>query len=158
MLPALEGRPIRVVLRRSLGPHVGASSIPHRTIYLSREVLSERGEFERILVHELFHFVWVRLSNAARWDWEELLQAEFRRRIPGELGWSAELRKLKLTTADRRERSIKWRHYACESFCDTGAYLHAGLYRHEEYTLPAAAIRRRRGWMAKNLATNGMRL
>jgi hypothetical protein len=158
MLPPIEGRPIRVVLRRTLGPHLGATSIPHRTIYLAREVLAERGEFERILVHELFHFAWVRLSNQTRWDWERLLAEEFRRGTPGELGWSAELRKQKLTARDRRQRSLKWRHYACESFCDTGAYLHAGLDRHEEFTLPLSAIRRRRAWMARNLATRGMRL
>ncbi|MEP6962158.1 MAG: hypothetical protein ABI995_08770, partial [Acidobacteriota bacterium] len=104
MLPELAGRPIRVVIKKSLGPHLAATSIPERIVYLDREVLLARGDFERILVHELFHFVWVRFGNQARWDWERLLRDELRRRIKGELGWSAEWRKDKLTVADIRDR------------------------------------------------------
>lgn len=157
MLPELNGRPIRVILRASLGPHLAATSIPRRVIYLDREVLAQRGDFERILVHELFHFVWVRLSNQARREWESLLSVEFRRRVKGELGWSAEWRKHKLGTQDVAARTPAWRRYACESFCDSAARLYSGLKNHEEFTLSSPWVRRRSAWMA-NLATNGLRL
>lgn len=153
MLPPLSGRPIRVTVRASLGPHLAATSIPRRRIYLDRAVLGRPGDFERILVHELFHFVWVRLGNPTRRDWEQLLAAEFARRVPGELGWSAEWRKQKLRPADRRARTPAWRRYACESFCDSAAWIYAGLARHDEFTLPASARRRRRIWIERNLAS-----
>jgi len=157
VLPALDGQPIRVVIRASLGPHLAATSIPRRIIYLDREILAQRGDFERILVHELFHFVWVRLSNQARWDWERVLSTEHRRRVRGELGWSAEWRKQKLSPNDVRLRTSAWRLYACESFCDSAARVYSGLTRHPEFTLSAPWFRRRRDWM-QNLATNGLRL
>ncbi len=157
MLPALDGRPIRVVVRASLGPHLAATSIPRRVIYLDREVLVQRGDFERILVHELFHFVWVRLSNQARREWEGLLSAELRGHVKGELGWSAEWRKEKLGARDAIARTPAWRRYACESFCDSAARLYSGLSRHDEFTLAAPWVRRRAAWMS-NLATNGLRL
>ena len=157
MLPALDGQPIRVVIRASLGPHLAATSIPRRIIYLDREVLAQRGDFERILVHELFHFVWVRLSNQARWDWERVLSTEFRRRVRGELGWSAEWRKQKLGPTDVRLRTAAWRLYACESFCDSAARIYSGLTRHDEFTLSVSWFRLRRDWR-RNLATNGLRL
>ena len=149
MLPPLDGRPIRVVVRASLGPHLAATSIPRRTIFLDREVLRRPGDFERILVHELFHFVWVRLDNETRRDWERVLTAEYRRQTPGELGWSAEWRKDKLRPDDVRSRTRAWRRYACESFCDSAAWLYCGLARHGEFTLRAPARRLRRAWMAQ---------
>ena len=151
MLPALSGRPIRVELRRSLGAHLAATHIPHRRILLDSGLLARRGEFERILVHEIFHFVWVRLSNQTRRSWERLLTAELSDRAQGELGWSAEWRKHKLTRADAGRRTPAWRRYVCESFCDTSAWLCAGLRRHEEYTLPAARRNTRRRWFAAHI-------
>lgn len=146
MLPPVRGRPIRVVLRRSLGPHLASTSIPRRVILLDREVLLRAGEFERILIHEVFHFAWVRLSNANRRSWERLLDDELRARIKGELGWSAEWRKAALRFNDAARRSPKWRRYACESFCDSAAWLFGGLVRHDEFTLAARARRARHGW------------
>jgi hypothetical protein len=145
-------------MRASLGPHLAATSIPRRQILLDRAVLAERGDFERILVHELFHFAWVRLSNAIRREWETLLAAEMRSRIPGELGWSAEWRKQKLIPRDATARTPAWRRYARESFCDSAARLYSGLARHDEFTLPARAVRRRAAWFANIFATNGVRL
>src|SRR5580704_6722806 len=106
MLPPLTGLPIRVELRNSLGAHHAATSIPRRLILLDRGVLARPGEFERILIHEIFHFAWVRLPNQSRRAWEMVLASE---RDPGELGWSAEWRKLKLEKSDRRLRSPKWK-------------------------------------------------
>jgi hypothetical protein len=146
VLPPLSGRPIRVQMRRALGPHSAATSIPRRLILLDAEVLACRGEFERILVHELFHFAWVRLSNVKRWSWERVLRQEFTCGTPGELGWSAEWRKAKLARSDARRRTARWRRYACESFCDTAAWLYAGLRAHDEFTLPADARQSRRSW------------
>jgi hypothetical protein len=151
VLPLLSGRPIRVEIRQSLGPHLAATHIPRRRILLDAGLLAERGEFERILVHEIFHFAWVRLSNQTRRSWEGLLANELAKRARGELGWSAEWRKNKLARGDVRRRSPAWRRYVCESFCDTAAWLFAGLRRHGEYTLPAASRGIRRSWFAAHL-------
>jgi hypothetical protein len=156
LLPPLSGRPIRVELRRSLGPHLAATHIPRRLILLDAGLLRQSGEFERILVHEIFHFAWVRLSNQTRRSWEGVLAAELAARAPGELGWSAEWRKNKLRNdrlrlADVRDRTPAWRRYVCESFCDTSAWLYAGLRRHDEFTLSAAPRRARRRWFADHL-------
>ena len=158
MLPALEGRPIRVQIRRNLGPHLAATSIPKRTILLDRQVLIYRGEFERILVHEVFHFVWVRLSNAVRRDWERLLASEIAESVPGELGWSAEWRKAKLQPADHRQRAPAWRCYVCESFCDTAAWRFAESKAHDEFTLPAIFRRHRRLWFEQCVESNVVKL
>ncbi|HML17961.1 MAG TPA: hypothetical protein VK419_13100 [Bryobacteraceae bacterium] len=149
MLPRLSGRPVRVEWRRFLGPHLAATSIPKRLILLDSEVLSRRGEFERILIHEIFHFVWRRLSNATRRSYERVIASELRCRAPGELGWSAEYRKLKLSRSDPTRRTLAWRRYACESFCDSAAWLYAGLRRHREFTLPGRFRKLRRGWFAE---------
>jgi hypothetical protein len=140
------GRPIRVKIRASLGSHLAASSIPGRLILLDAAVFARRGEFERMLIHELFHFAWVRLSNQTRRAWEEVLARELRARVAGELGWSAEWRKDALTRADVRRRTPRWRRYTCESFCDTAAWLFAGQRAHEEFTLNAGPRRLRREW------------
>jgi hypothetical protein len=151
MLPPLTGLPIRVELRNSLGAHHAATSIPRRLILLDRGVLTRQGEFERILIHEIFHFAWVRLSNESRRNWEDLLAAE---KCAGELGWSAEWRKLKLKSSDARQRSPAWKRYARESFCDSAAWLFAGLRHHDEFTLPAPSRRARKAWFKKNFASH----
>lgn len=151
-LPLLDGLPIRVELRKSLGPHLAATSIPNRKIALDRQVLESRGDFERVLIHEIFHFAWARLGNPIRRAWERILEAEVRAGSAGELGWSAEWRRAKLKTADFRLRSPRWRRYVCESFCDTAAWLYAGLDRHPEFTLSARARQRRKSWFLRNFS------
>jgi hypothetical protein len=141
-------------MRRSLGPHLAATHIPGRRILLDRAVLDQEGDFERILVHEIFHFVWVRLGNSKRRSWEVLLAEEFAAKRSGELGYSADWRKNKLTRADVRTRATAWRRYACESFCDTAAWLYSALARHEEFTLGHAARIRRRGWFREYLGVH----
>ncbi len=148
------GDPIRVEIRRSLGSHMAGASIPRRLILLDAAVLARRGEFERILIHELFHFAWVRLSNQKRRAWERVLAGELRDRVRGELGWSAEWRKETLTFADPRFRTPKWRRYACESFCDTAAWMFAALSAHDEFTLAAASRRLRRRWFREQLSAS----
>jgi hypothetical protein len=148
VLPQLSGPPIRVELRNSLGPHHAATSIPRRLILLDRGVLAQPGDFERILIHEIFHFAWVRLSNEARRDWQNLLAFET---DPGELGWSAEWRKQKLIPSDHG--SPKWKRYARESFCDSAAWLFAGLNQHAEFTLGLRARRARKIWFQRKFAS-----
>lgn len=156
MLPPLSGSPIRVELRGSLGPHLAATHIPRRVILLDAGLLDQPGEFGRILVHEIFHFAWVRLSNQTRRSWEGVLAAELAAGVRGELGWSAEWRKNKLKSDklgryDIRGRTPAWRRYVCESFCDTSAWLCAGLRLHDEYTLAAGPGRIRRRWFGEHL-------
>lgn len=154
MLPRFVGDPIRVEIRRSLGSHLAGASIPRRLILLDAAVLARRGEFERILIHELFHFAWVRLSNRERIDWEQVLASELRERVKGELGWSAEWRKDVLTRADPRLRTPKWRRYACESFCDSAAWMFAGLRAHDEFTLAPVSRRVRRRWFTEQFSAS----
>jgi hypothetical protein len=153
VLPPLAGLPIRVEIRKSLGPHFAATSIPQRLILLDSQTLREPGEFERILVHEIFHFAWLRLSNQSRWSWEAILQSELNSGAKGELGWSAEWRKQKLTRTDPDRRTRAWRRYACESFCDSAASTYAGLRDHDEFTLAQRFRRKRADWFARDLPT-----
>ncbi len=155
MLPTLSGRPIEVRIHPSLGPHLASTFIRRRLILLDSEVLARRGDFERILVHELFHFVWIRLSNAVRRDWERTVQRELDRRARGELGWSAERRKRKLTIGEAQRRGRAWRLYACESFCDTAAWCFAGLKTHDEFTLALAYRRARVEPGSRNISSQG---
>ena len=112
--------------------------------------MADPEEFARIFVHELFHFVWLRLGNSKRRSYEQLIARELVRGAPGELGWSAEWRKHKLLGRDRAARTRKWREYCCESFCDTAAWLYAGVPRHDEFTLPRAARATRRQWFERS--------
>jgi hypothetical protein len=158
----LRGRPVRLSLKPDLkcrrgkltsggsrGVEVHAGTfLPQRRIVLDQGLL--RGsDFERILTHELFHFAWVRLGNPRRFSWEQVLVGELASSVPGELGWSAEYRKEALSATDRTSRTRRWRAYACESFCDTAAWLYAGLGRHAEFTLRASARAERRRWFRR---------
>jgi len=129
-------------------PVYAAAFIRKRLVVLDSELEKRARELARILTHELFHFVWVRLGNQARRSFEDLLKREMRQRARGELGWSAELRKSRVRLAGRfsfRERQ-KWRDYACESFCDTAAWLYSGVRRHPEFTLASRHRSRRAEW------------
>lgn len=160
-----RGRPIEVRLLPSLrasggrllhgdGPgtpvHAG-SFLRERLMVLDSALWSDAAERRRILAHEIFHFTWVRLGNGVRAGWERVLAAELRAGVSGELGWSSELRKQALTVLDRRTRSRRWREYACESFCDTAAWLYGGSPRHPEFTLPAGPRKLRRQWFQRSL-------
>jgi hypothetical protein len=150
----LRGRPIEVRYRDNLrdtagNPAHAATFIRQRLIVLDRELRRTPSEHRRILVHELFHFVWVRLGNNRRRAWETLLRAEWNARSRGEAGWSAEWRKRELRAADPRHRTRKWREYCCESFCDTAATIETGT--RAEVTLPAKRLAARRTWFAEQL-------
>lgn len=160
-LPLLEGRAVRVEFRPELTalrgkllsgagrgtPVLGGSFLRKRLIVLDSGLRRTPRQLARILVHELFHFVWLRLGNPARRQYEKLVRAEFDRRVRGELGWSAEWRKTQLSARDPGGRTRRWREYACESFCDTAGYLYSGIGRYNEGTLPASARQARRKWL-----------
>lgn len=147
-LPPVDGAPITVGrvpgLRDRRGAVHAAAFLRERRIALD----CSRAEFPRIFVHELFHFVWLRAGNGPRRSFERILVTERREAARGELGWSAEWRKAALNTADVQNRTRRWREYCCESFCDTAAWLYAGLHRHPEFTLPARFRKGRRAWFA----------
>ncbi len=154
LLPAISGRPIEIRfvsgLRDRRGPAHGGAFLRERRIHLDGALRRHRGELSRIFVHELFHFAWVRLNNPARRCWEGLLTEEFAAGARGELGWSAEWRKAALAAGDRAARTRRWREYCCESFCDTAAWLFAGLAEHPEFTLASRFRVRRRRWFIRS--------
>jgi hypothetical protein len=149
-LPNLDGERISLGFRRCLCASRGrldsgesgskavwaASFIRLRSMVLDLELLDHECALRGILIHELFHFVWVRAGNPARRNFAALLEAESRAHARGELGESSEAHKQiwladprsnarqgrsRLTT--RQAASRTWRDYVCESFCDTGAWL-----------------------------------
>jgi hypothetical protein len=122
--------------------HAG-SFIRKREMVLETELRADAQELARIFVHELFHFVWVRLGNTRRKSYEELLRAELAVRARGELGWSAETAKSR-SKAEKKART--WRAYVAESFCDTAAFLYSGCKHHEEFTLAVKWRGKREQW------------
>jgi hypothetical protein len=150
-MPPLTGAPVRVDVVRGLrdrrGPVHAGSFLRTRRIALN----CARAEFPRIFVHELAHFVWLRLGNPARRSYEDVVRAEIAARAKGELGWSAEWRKRGLRAEDIARRTRRWREYCCESFCDTAAWLYSAVEQHREFTLRARWHGRRRAWFAEVL-------
>jgi hypothetical protein len=151
-LPPITGRPVRLEIRTALkdgrGPVHAGAFLRERRIAFDAALAGKPREFNRVLVHELFHFVWLRLGNARRRAYEDLLRREMLRGARGELGWSAEWRKRELAAADCEARSRRWREYACESFCDTAAWLYSGVRGHAEFTLARRFREDRRRWFA----------
>jgi hypothetical protein len=145
-MPPLVGLPVRVETARGLrdrrGPVHAGAFLRERRIALD----CTRAEFRRIFVHEVAHFIWLRLGNSARCSFETLVRAEMAARARGELGWSADWRKDGLKAQDIVGRTRRWREYCCESFCDSAAWLYCGTMRHEEFTLGARWRRGRRAW------------
>jgi hypothetical protein len=145
--------PIEVEFRKNLfgpgGEAHAAADLRNRRIYLATGLGRNPAERRRILIHELFHFVWIRLGNPKRREWEEILQTEFSARTSGELGWSAAWRKAGLGDADRANRTRRWREYTVESFCDTAAWHFSGLAQHDEFTLAARHRRNRANFFAE---------
>ena len=164
----LAGAPIRISKRQDLkvsrgqvvsgrGTHVHAATfIRQRSIVLDADLFRSNAELQRIFIHELFHFVWVRLSNGQRRSFELLLEAQHK--VAGDLGWSAEYRKQELEAQDVKSRSRRWREYCCEAFCDTAAYFYARSKRHDEFTLPLRQRKKRIQWFGKNLASGRVRI
>lgn len=150
-LPPASGAPVWMERVSALRDRHGAA---HAGAFLRQRrivVACTRAEFPRVFVHEWFHFVWRRAGNPLRRSFEELLGGERHAGACGDLGWSAEWRKRALTAQDARDRSRRWREYCCESFCDTAAWLYAGVAHHAEFTLAPRFRRRRQAWFAQNI-------
>jgi hypothetical protein len=141
-LPKLTSSGGRLHSGHSRGQAVHAGTfLRKRTIVMDAELIRDPAEFQRILIHELFHFVWVRLGNPRRRAWQNLIETELNRFAPGELGWSAEWRK----QAGKRSGRA-WRDYLAESFCDTAAWFYT-RQDHGEFTLAKRFRARRARWM-----------
>jgi hypothetical protein len=171
-MPPLTGGVIRIDFqnaprscnrRLESGPGPGlqvhaAGFLRGRRVVLDEALRRRPGELSRILIHELFHFVWLRAGNPARRSWERLLAGEADRGARGELGWSAERNKLELAPRDRRLRTRAWREYVCESFCDSAAWMWSRRSGHSEYTLAPRYRRKRREWFLDFLAGRDVRV
>src|ERR1019366_1255022 len=86
-----EGKPVEIQYEAGLRDMAGnvaqaATFIPRRRILLDVALRGKAGERDRVLLHELFHFVWVRLGNPRRRGWEELLRGALAERARGEGG------------------------------------------------------------------------
>jgi hypothetical protein len=138
-------------------PVHAATYIRRREIILDQALKEHPKELNRILTHELFHFVWARLGNKLRKSYEALILEEWKRRIRGELGWSAESRKRSFPHhLPPTSHHPSFRTYLCESFCDTAAWLYSGLKRHEEFTLAARHRKRRAEWFQAAFHNRGI--
>jgi hypothetical protein len=124
----------------------GASFIRQRRIVLANDLST--AENQRVLLHELFHFAWVRLSNRQRRSYELLLRAEIARGVQGELSWPSFQAKGQLRPQDLDSRSKTWRGYACESFCDTCSWYWRGMPVDVEGAFPKSEKNLRQSWVA----------
>ncbi len=169
-LPEFYGRPIRIAFRPALSVYRGrlvqsagqgmpvhaASDIRGRRILLEEELRREAEQLARVLTHELFHFVWARMSNTDRWSYEAVLRREIRSGAKGELGWPAKQKKDRLEPDDAERRTRRWREYVCESFCDTAAWYFTG-HEHAEHMLRPRFRGRRAEWF-RNFGPAGRRI
>ena len=160
-IPPVAGRPVEIEFRATIQDSAGgeahaATDLRKRRMLIEEALMAQPEEFARIFVHELFHFSWLRLGNAKRRSYEAMVARELRGGVRGELGWSAEWRKKRLGLRDCRERTRKWREYCCESFCDTAAWLYAGVASHAEFTLARQARDGRRVWFRKSGLDEGV--
>ena len=144
---SISGR--KLLSRGKKGTPVSAASfLLDRKIILDRELLRDASELRRILIHELFHFVWRRIGNNRRAEWDHLLSEEQIAGAKGDLGWSAEWRRNELRAADLETKSVRWREFACETFCDTAAWFYS-TRPHPEHTLQLRFRKPRRQWFRR---------
>ena len=160
-LPELDGALIDVRYETNLldmagHPAHAATWIRQRVIVLDKTLKAAGPDKARVMVHELFHFVWVRLGNPRRKTWESVLRTEWILRARGDTGWSAEWRKRELEQEDLDKRSPRWREYCCESFCDTAALIFAGAG--DENSLARKWELGRRRWFAGNIENRKLAL
>jgi hypothetical protein len=124
-----------------------ASFIRQRRIVLENSLLADTTALRFIFVHELFHFVWVRLGNRTRGEYSALLLEEIARGARGELGESSGIKKAEI--AQHRQvspLSPLWRDYLCESFCDSAACIFTRAPGHRGTTLAKRWTAIRRHW------------
>lgn len=149
-LPELKGAAIEISMRPKLTTHDGkllSGSLSGKAVHAAcfvrkREIVLETAlgrnaaMLRLIVIHEIFHFVWARLGNALRQSFAAVLRTEAERGARGELGESAAIHKDKARSKE----------YLCESFCDTAAWMYAGVEEHAEFTLARRWRNKRRAW------------
>ena len=114
-------------------------------------LLSNPAALRFIFVHELFHFVWVRLGNKKRDEYSRLLASEFANKARGELGESSAVKKAELRIRPALSRASKiWRDYVCESFCDSAACIFTDGPVHDGCKLGKGWTALRREWFVGN--------
>jgi hypothetical protein len=134
-------------------PVYAASFIRQRRIVLESSLLVDRAALRFIFVHELFHFVWVRLGNRTRDEYSRLLLEEAARHARGELGESSALKKAEIGQhLEVSPCSPLWRDYMCESFCDSAACIFTGAPGHSGPELAKRWTAIRRDWFSSQLA------
>lgn len=164
-LPDLDGSPIHLQFLPELTAHRGklltgepgrgkavhaASFLRERRIVLEDDLLQHPLLLRLTLTHEIFHFVWIRLSNESRRGFEQVLLQEHTACVAGELGESSEVARESLLPSDRAQRYLRWRAYVCESFCDTAAWSYSGVKRYRYFRLPEE-WRNRRATVLSNI-------
>jgi hypothetical protein len=164
-LPDIDGSPIYLQFLPELTAHRGklftgepergravhpASFLRERRIVLEDTLIENPSLLRLLLTHEIFHFVWIRLSNESRRNFEQALLREQRSHVTGELGESSAVARELLRTGDEARRSLRWRGYVCESFCDTAAWAYGGMKRYRYFRL-AAEWRTRRAAVLSNI-------
>ena len=85
-MPLMEGLPVRIHWIQGLldrhGPVHAGSFLRERRIAFD----CTRTELPRIFVHEVAHFIWLRLGNPARLRYEDVVRAEIAARAQGRTG------------------------------------------------------------------------
>jgi hypothetical protein len=162
-LPLEPGRPVQVAFLPQLTAHRGkllsgadrgtpvyaASFIRRRRIVLETSLLADPASLRFIFVHELFHFVWVRIGNRVRDEYSALLLGEIARHARGELGESSAVKKAELRQHVKLSpNSPLWRDYICESFCDSAARIFTGAAVHTGPSLAKRWTAMRRDWFS----------
>jgi hypothetical protein len=160
-LPLKPGRPVQTTFLPELTAHRGkllsradrgtpvyaATYIRRRRMVLEASLLAHPAALRFIFVHELFHFVWVRLGNRMRHEYSDLLSREMARNARGELGESSLVKKAELKRRFESSPSCAlWRDYICESFCDSAACILTGAPVHDGLKLATRWIAIRRDW------------
>src|SRR4051812_16473077 len=81
VLPFLTNHRGKLLSQADRGVPIHAAAFPReRRLVLEEELQEDAAELRRILVHELFHFVWLKLGNTRRHSYEALLLSEWDRR------------------------------------------------------------------------------
>jgi hypothetical protein len=161
-LPAIAGSPLALEFLPQLTAERGkllsgqpargiavyaASFIPQRRIVIEAELLQQPDTLRLCLTHEIFHFVWPRLGNRLRDLYRQVLADEQACHARGEIGESSSVAKSRLPDSAKFPANLPLaRHYACESFCDTAAWLYSGVNSHPQFKLAARWRERRKSY------------
>jgi hypothetical protein len=161
-LPDIPGNPISLEFSPCLTAHRGkllsdanqgravhaASFLPQRRIVLESQLAQRPLELHLVLTHEIFHFVWWRLGNQARSEYDALIRNEIKNSAKGELGESSAVAKEGLVNCSPAWQAASWRSYLSESFCDTAGWVYSSVDRHSWFQLAAKWRTIRASWFA----------